>query len=54
MRKCKSQNNKSLKVPVILTLDKKDKKDLEPFLDDLKSVTTAQEVNWGKFEIKFA
>ena len=54
VRKFKSQNSKSLKVPIILTLDKKDEKDLEHFLKDLGAVTSAQEIKFGKFNIEFA
>jgi len=54
VRRFKSQNGKSLKVPIVLTLDKKDEKGLKPFLEDLKAVTAAQEVKFGKFKIEFA
>ena len=55
VRQFKSQNQKSLKVPVILTLESKDKKALGPFLEDLKAVTAATDVQWGsKLEVKFA
>ncbi len=51
VRQFKSQNNKSLKTPIILTI-KKDK-DLEPFLEDIQSVTNAEEVKFGsKLNIK--
>ncbi|MFC1686192.1 valine--tRNA ligase [Nanoarchaeota archaeon] len=54
VRKAKSQASKSLKTPIILTLDKKDEKELSPFLEDLKSVTNSQEIKWGKFSVEFA
>jgi len=54
VRKFKSQNGKSLKIPIILTLDKKDEKDLKPFLEDLKAVTSSQEIKFGKFKVELA
>ena len=51
VRKFKSKNNKSLKTPVLLTLDKQDK-DLESILEDLKAVTNASKIDFDKFNIK--
>lgn len=54
VRQFKSQNQKSLKAPIILTLDSKDKKTVEPFIEDLKAVTAANEIKFGKFAVEFA
>ena len=51
VRKFKSKNNKSLKTPVLLTLEKQDK-DLESILEDLKAVTNASKIDFDKFNIK--
>ncbi len=48
VRKFKNENNKSLKEPVKLTVDKK----LSIFLDDLKAVTNASEIRFGNEFIK--
>ena len=53
VRKFKSKNNKSLKEPIILTLDKKDFTLIKPALEDLKSTVKADEIKQGKFEIGF-
>jgi len=52
VRKVKSQKGKSLKAPVVLTLEKKDKKMLEPFLEDLKAVASAKEIKYGTFKVE--
>lgn len=49
IRKFKNENNKSLKEPVKLIINK----DLEIFLDDLKAVTNATEIKFGKFKVEF-
>jgi len=51
VRKFKTQNNLSLKTPIKLTLDTKDK-DLKPVLEDLKAVTKAEELDFGEFDIE--
>ena len=48
----KSKAQKSMKVPVLLTLEKKDFDLLKDVLEDLKSVTSAKDIKTGKFEIK--
>nr|MBI4156416.1 valine--tRNA ligase [Candidatus Woesearchaeota archaeon] len=53
VRKFKSENNKSLKAEMILTLDKKDQKDFKDLLNDLKAVTNAKEIKFGKFKVEF-
>ena len=53
VRQFKSQNQKSLKTPVILTIDKKEHDELKEFMKDLKAVTNA-EIREGKFSIQFA
>jgi len=50
VRRFKAKNNKSLKEPVILTIDKKKFKDV---LDDLKAVVNAQEIKNGEFKVEF-
>lgn len=54
VRQFKSKAQKSMKAPIILTLDKKHEKTLKPFLKDLKAVTVAKEVKFGKFSIELA
>ncbi len=51
VRKFKSKNNKSLKTEISLTLENTDENLLKPFLEDLKAVTFAKEIKFGKFEI---
>jgi len=53
VRKAKSENNVSLKVPVkVLTLDVSEK-EAKPFIDDLKATINAEKVKFGdKFDIK--
>jgi len=53
VRKLKSRQGKSLKTPTIITLDKKTQKELESFMEDLKSVTAA-EIRTGEFKIELA
>ncbi len=50
VRQAKSKAGKSLKSPVILTIENKYKN--YAFLDDLKAVTSAKEIKFGKFDIK--
>ena len=54
VRQFKSKAGKSLKVPIILTLEKNHEKALKPFLKDLKAVTAAREIMFGKFNIEIA
>ncbi len=54
VRQFKSKAGKSLKVPIILELEKKDEKILKEFLKDLKAVCSAKEIKFGKFGMKFA
>jgi len=51
-RQYKAKNKKSLKVEIILTLEKQTIKELKPFLKDIKAVTNAKEIKEGKFNIK--
>ena len=54
VRQFKTKNNKSLKEPVILTIEKNLEKELRPFLDDIKAVTVAKEINFSdKFSLSF-
>jgi valyl-tRNA synthetase len=52
VRMFKSKAQKSMKAPIILTIDEKDKKLLEPFMKDLKAVTSSQKIETGKFNIR--
>ena len=52
VRMFKSRAQKSMKSPIILTIEEKDKKMLKDFMDDLKSVTGSQKIETGKFNIK--
>ena len=52
VRKVKSKAQKSMKAPIILTIEKKDEKILKDFMDDLKAVTNATDIKFGKFDIK--
>ena len=54
VRKFKTLNQKSLKVPITLSLEREKIKKLKPFLPDLKAVTNAKEIKEGKFSIAFA
>ena len=51
VRKFKAQKQISLKKEITLTLDKKDEKDLKPFIKDLQAVVNAKEIKYGKFSI---
>lgn len=53
VRQFKAKNNRSLKEEVILTIDKKHKEDLKPFIDDIKAATSAKELLYGKFSVEF-
>ena len=52
VRTFKSKAQKSMKAPIILTIEKKDQEMLKDFMEDLKAVTAAKEIKEGKFEIK--
>ncbi len=53
VRQFKAKNNKSLKNEIILILDRRNKKEIELVLEDLKAVTYAKEIKYGnKMEIK--
>ena len=52
VRMFKSKAQKSMKAPIILTIEEKDKKLLAPFIEDLKAVTASQKIETGKFNIK--
>ena len=49
VRQFKSENHKSLKEPVNLRIEK----NLKLIINDLKAVTNAQKIEFGKFEVKF-
>mgnify|MGYP001602558604 CR=1 FL=1 len=54
VRQFKAQNNKSLKEPVIITIEFSLKTEITPFLEDLKAVTVAKEINFDKeFKVFF-
>jgi valyl-tRNA synthetase len=54
VRQFKSKNNKSLKEPINITLEKSKHQKLKHVLADFKAVTNAININFGeKFEIKF-
>ncbi len=53
VRKKKSENQKSMKAEIILTIDKKTKDILKDILGDLKSVVNAKEIKEGKFNVEF-
>jgi len=53
IRQEKSNAQKAMNAEIILTLDKKDKERLEPFLEDLKDVMNATEIKEGKFKVEF-
>ena len=48
VRQEKANKNKSLKVEVILTISDKDRQLLMPVMEDLKAVTNAKEIKFGK------
>ncbi|MBU2634646.1 MAG: valine--tRNA ligase [Nanoarchaeota archaeon] len=50
VRKFKAKNNKSLKEPVFLTLDKNKFKDV---LEEIKNVVNAEEIKDGEFNVEF-
>jgi len=52
VRKYKSKHKKSLKAPIVLTLDRHYEKEFKDLLDDLKAVTSA-DIKFGKYDIKF-
>jgi len=54
VRMFKSKAQKSMKAPIILTIDEKDKKMLKDFMEDLKAVTAAKEIKTGKLSIQLA
>ena len=47
VRQFKTKNGKSLKIPIKLTIEKELEKELKPFLEDIKAVTTAEEINFS-------
>jgi valyl-tRNA synthetase len=53
VRQKKSEAKKSMKAPIILTLEKQNKKLLEGVIEDLKSVANATEIKEGSFNVKF-
>ena len=53
IRQLKSKQNKSLAAEIILTLDKKHEKIIQPVLDDFKAATKAKEIKFGKFAVEF-
>ncbi len=53
VRKKKSQQKKSMKTEIILTISEKNYKTIQPFLEDLKSVTNSKEIKPGKFKVEF-
>ncbi len=52
VRQQKTKAQKSLKAEIILTLEKKQIKELKNFMPDIKAVTNAKEIKQGKFNIK--
>ena len=53
VRKEKSENDKSLKAPIRLSVEKDEKEKLEGMVEDLKSVTNAREINTDQFNVEF-
>ncbi|MFA5176491.1 MAG: valine--tRNA ligase [Candidatus Nanoarchaeia archaeon] len=54
VRQFKTKNNKSMKEPVIITIEKKNEKVIKEFYDDLKAVTSAKDIKFGdKLKIEF-
>ena len=53
VRKIKSENKKSMKADIILTLEKEDRRVVGKCLEDLKAVTCAKEIKEGSFKIEF-
>jgi len=52
VRMFKSKAQKSMKAPIILTIEEKDHELLKDFIEDLKAVTASQKIETGKFSIK--
>jgi len=52
-RKKKSENQKSVRAEIILTIDKKTKAILKDVLGDLRAVVNAREIKEGKFNVEF-
>lgn len=54
VRQFKTKHKKSLKEPVVLTLDKKHEEELKDFILDLKAVCKAKEIKFGtKFKVQW-
>jgi valyl-tRNA synthetase len=53
VRQEKSNAKKPMNAPIILGLERYHYYDLKPFLEDLKSVSCAKEINDGSFSVKF-
>ena len=53
VRQFKAKNNRSLKEEVKLTIEKKYKEKLKPFIADIKAATCAKELLYGKFSVEF-
>jgi valyl-tRNA synthetase len=53
VRQKKSEAKKSMKAEILLSLPKETLKLLEPFLDDLKAVTSSKEIKPGSFNVEF-
>jgi valyl-tRNA synthetase len=49
----KSKAQKSMKAEIILTAESEQLKQIEPMIDDFKSVTGAKEIKKGKFKVEF-
>ena len=53
VRQEKSNNKKSMKSEIKLTISKEDKKKISGLLEDLKDVTNAKEIKEGEFGVEF-
>jgi valyl-tRNA synthetase len=53
IRQIKAKHKKSVKAPIVLSLDKKTQNELKGMLEDLKAVTNAREIRQGKFKVEF-
>ena len=53
VRQEKSNNKKSMKSEIILTITKEDKKKIRDLVEDLKDVTNAKEIKEGEFGVEF-
>ena len=53
VRQEKSNNKKSMKAEIILSLEKKTMKKLKDLLEDLKDVCCAKEIKEGEFGVEF-